>query len=113
MVLGGKQTSLLNLSLTVFTMDSGDKLASNNCPTLSIYLSSFMCLSMTYESFHFSTSLNSVLFEPGWLSSHQLGRSKQVRLCLIILVSPNINSFFPIYLSVCLFMCVLIYGISM
>ena len=64
MVSGGKQTSLLNLFLTVFTMNSGGKLKSNICPTLSIYLSSFMCLSMTYEPFHFSNSPNSLPLEP-------------------------------------------------
>ena len=105
MVSGGKLTSLLNQLLTVFTMDSGDKLKSNICPTLSIYLSSFMCLSMTYEPFHFSNSPNSLFFESGWFSYNQLGRSKQVRLCLTILFFLNIYLFFQ-FTSLFVYLCV-------
>lgn len=50
---GGKQTSLLSLLLTTVIMEMGGKLV---CPILSIYLYSFMCLSMAYELFHLSSS---------------------------------------------------------
>lgn len=92
-VLSGKQTSLLSLLLTTITTEGG-KLFSNICPILSVCLSSFMCLPMMYEPFHFSNLPNSLppyilkmngsclsshqsrTKDPGWLSSHLLGRSQ-------------------------------------